>query len=161
MVTRRQERVSELLREELSLLVAELTDPRLDDAMVNVTDVRVSADLRTAHVYLEHALGPAGSRQVLAALEHAQSFLRHALLENLELRFVPDLFFHIDSTAERARHLDELLNSLVHDGGARSQQEHDADATERTKDGAPTSGAATSEAGSDTRRADSTDRSPD
>jgi ribosome-binding factor A len=156
MVTRRQERVSELLREELSLLVAELTDPRLEDAMVNVTDVRVSADLRTAHVYLEHALGPAGSRQVLAALEHAQSFMRHALLENLELRFVPDLFFHIDSTAERARHLDELLNSLVHSGAARSQQEHDADATERTRGGAATGGA-----GSDTQRADSTDRSPD
>jgi ribosome-binding factor A len=151
MVTRRQERVSELLREELSLLVAELTDPRLEDAMVNVTDVRVPADLRSARVYIEHALGPAGSRQVLAALEHAQGFLRRALVENLELRFVPDLFFHIDTTEERARHVDELLDSLARDGSASSQQEHDADATERNRDGV----------GSSTDFEDSAERSPD
>jgi ribosome-binding factor A len=150
MVTRRQERVSELLREELSLLVGELTDPRLEDALVNVTDVQVSADLRTARVYVEHALGPAGARQVLAALEHSQGFLRRALVENLELRFVPDLFFHIDTTEERARHVDELLNSLTRDGAALSQQEHDVDATERSSGGA----------GGDARPTDSTDRNP-
>ncbi len=57
MPSRRQERVSEMLREELSLLIStELIDPRLEDAMVTVTDVTVSEDLRNARVYVEHAL---------------------------------------------------------------------------------------------------------
>ena len=67
MTTRRRQRLSELLHEELSILVSgELTDPRLADAMVTVTDVAVAADMRSARVYVEHSLPAAESRAVLA-----------------------------------------------------------------------------------------------
>jgi ribosome-binding factor A len=118
MPTRRQERVSEIMREELSLLIgAELTDPRLTDAMVSVTDVKVSQDLRNARVYVEHLLPPARSGEVLDALRHAETYLRHALVENLDLRFVPMLSFHIDSTNERGRRIDALLDMLTRETG--------------------------------------------
>jgi ribosome-binding factor A len=131
MVSRRQERIADLLREELGLMIsAELTDPRLEDAMLAVTDVQVSADLHTAHVYVEHALGDAQSRQVLTALANAQSYLRRALVENLDLRFVPDLFFHIDMTERRAQHIDALLDTIVQTSTAPSDQEQHADASE-------------------------------
>jgi ribosome-binding factor A len=114
MPTRRQERVSEMMREELSLLIgAELTDPRLSEAMVSVTAVEVSQDLRNARVYVEHVLPSARSSEVLEALHHAETYLRHALLENLDLRFVPMLSFHIDSTGERGRRIDALLDLLA------------------------------------------------
>jgi ribosome-binding factor A len=114
MPTRRQERVSEMMREELSLLIgAELFDPRLADAMVNVTDVEVSQDLRNANVYVEHNLPASQSGEVLAALRHAEGYLRRAVVENLELRFVPMLTFHIDETNERGRRIDALLDTIV------------------------------------------------
>ena len=113
MTTHRQERVSELLREELRLLIGEeLADPRLADAMVTVTAVEVSADLRNARVLIEHTLPPASSPQVLAALRHAEHYLRAALAESVRLRYVPQLTFHIDYVSERARRVDELLDSL-------------------------------------------------
>lgn len=113
MVTRRQQRVAEMMREELTILIgAELTDPRLADAMVNVTAVEVSPDLRSARVYVEHQLPRESSRGVLEALRHAESYLRRALIESLDLRFVPELTFHIDDTGERARRIDALLDSL-------------------------------------------------
>ncbi len=112
------------------MISAELTDPRLEDAMLAVTDVQVSADLHTAHVYVEHALGDAQSRQVLTALANAQSYLRRALVENLDLRFVPDLFFHIDMTERRAQHIDALLDTIVQTSTAPSDQEQHADASE-------------------------------
>jgi ribosome-binding factor A len=122
MPTRRQERVSEMMREELSLLIgAELTDPRLADAMVNVTDVKVSQDLRNARVFVEHVLPPARSSEVLAALRHAETYLRHALVENLDLRFVPMLSFHIDSSNERGRRIDALLDALSEQTGETAQ----------------------------------------
>ena len=114
MPSRRQERISEMLREELSLLIStELTDPRLEDAMVSVTDVSVSEDLRNTHVYVEHALPYESSKQVLAALRHAEGFLRRALLQNLSLRFVPELTFHIDTSTDRAQRIDSLLDATV------------------------------------------------
>lgn len=115
MPSRRQERISEMLREELSLLIStELTDPRLEDAMVSVTDVSVSEDLRNARVYVEHVLPYESSKQVLAALRHAEGFLRRALLQNLSLRFVPELTFHIDTSTERAQRIDALLDAATH-----------------------------------------------
>lgn len=114
MPTRRQQRVAEMMREELTILIAgELTDPRLADAMVNVTDVEVSQDLRNARVYVEHVLPREASQGILDALRHAESYLRQALVENLDLRFVPSLTFHIDDANERGRRIDALLDSIV------------------------------------------------
>lgn len=105
-----------MLREELSLLIgSELTDERLADAMVNVTDVAVSQDLRNARVYVEHALPPEATRNLLQALRHAEGYLRKALAQNLSLRYIPELTFHIDTSSERGRRIDELLNAIAHD----------------------------------------------
>lgn len=113
MTSHRQQHIAKLLLEELNLLVtAELSDPRLADAMVDVTHVDVSPDLRSARVYVEHVLGPTASRQVLAALEHAQSYLREQLAENLNLRYVPELVFRIDDTAARAQRVDTILSKI-------------------------------------------------
>lgn len=114
MPTRRQERVSEMMREELSLLIgAELFDPRLADAMVSVTAVEVSQDLRNARVYVEHNLPSDRSVEVLSALRHAESYLRRAVVENLDLRFVPMLTFHIDEANQRGRRIDALLDTIA------------------------------------------------
>ncbi len=116
MTSYRQQRIADLLQEELGILVStELEDARLADALVNVTDVVVSADLRNARVYVEHSLGAAANRQVLSALAHAHTFLRRALAESLNLRYVPELTFHIDSSGERSRQIDELLDQVVHE----------------------------------------------
>ncbi len=114
MTSRRQERISELLHEELGLLIsAELTDSRLDDALVTVTHVVVSPDLHNARVFVQHALPSESSRQVLAALRHAEGFLRRALAENLNLRVVPELSFAIDDTERRAAQVDTILDTLA------------------------------------------------
>src|SRR5512135_2720976 len=105
--------IAKLLQQELELLIAaELTDPRLQDAMVAVTHVEMSPDLRNARVYVEHSLPPSASRQVLAALAHAEGFLREQLAEDVRLRYVPHLTFHIDDTGQRGRRVDELLDQL-------------------------------------------------
>lgn len=113
MVSHRQLRVSEMLRQELSLLIgAELDDPRLEDALVNVTDVRVAPDLRHARVYIEHTLSPQADRQVLDALRSAERFLRSALAQSLNMRFVPELSFYVDTSGERVQRIDALLDAI-------------------------------------------------
>jgi ribosome-binding factor A len=107
MTGRRQERISELLHEQLSILISgELSDPRLADAMVNVTDVVVSPDLRNARVFVEHSLPAEESRHVL------------------NLRYVPELSFCIDSSSAGAERVDRLLDSVSNPPGG-----HDLDIT--------------------------------
>jgi ribosome-binding factor A len=112
--THRQQRVSELLREELSLLIqAELNDPRLEDALVTVTHVDITPDLMNARVFVDHALALEAAGAILEALRHAEPFLRRMLAESLDLRAVPSLTFHIDTVEQRARRVDAILDQIA------------------------------------------------
>jgi ribosome-binding factor A len=110
-MTRRQKRVAELLHQEIGQLIYRRAgDPRL--AGVTVTDVEVSPDLRRAHVYVS-VMGDDEARQAaLDALAHATGFFRHELAATLDLRFVPDLSFHLDVSLDRAERIDYLLAHL-------------------------------------------------
>lgn len=111
MISRRQRRVGELLKEEIGMIIAyELSDPRL--AFVSVTDVQVSSDLRHARVYISH-LGEAEETEiVLEALKGATGYMRHELAQRVELRYVPELSFYKDTSLERGRRVDQLLREL-------------------------------------------------
>jgi ribosome-binding factor A len=105
----RYERVAEEIRHEVSLMLAgELKDPRLA-APVNVTEVRVSQDLGTVRVFVEID-GQAQERAaVLEGLKAASGFIRHELVERLQLRRAPDVLFQVDETEAYGRHIDDLL----------------------------------------------------
>jgi ribosome-binding factor A len=129
MTTRRQQRVSDLLREELGILItAELIDPRLADAMVTVTHVEVSQDLHNARVYVEQGLSPTDSAGILDALRHSETYLRKAIAENLNLRVVPHFSFHLDDTGARAQRIDALLDGLTNPAG--NHESHESDLTQ-------------------------------
>ena len=111
MATRRQRRVSELIHRELSLLLLhEVRDPRL--AGVTLTEVDVTPDLMIARIYLT-VMGEEEARvQALKGLDHAKGFLRSQLASRVELRYVPELEFKLDKSADYARRIDELLDRL-------------------------------------------------
>ncbi|GEM_PF-115576 len=110
--TIRQQRVSELLFEELGILIAnELKDPRL--SYVDVTHVRVSPDLRSARVYVYHWDKDVPRQQVLKALKKAAPFLRSQLAARCGLRQVPELLFYYDDTPEQAARVDQILAKIA------------------------------------------------
>jgi len=111
MPTRRQERVSERIHEEISdLLQKRTSDPRLTN--VTVTDIEISPDLKRAKVFVS-TLGDRDSRNnALEGLQHASGYIRRELAQRLSLRFVPELRFFLDDSWERGAHIDELLEQL-------------------------------------------------
>ena len=111
MTTRRQQRVAEQIKIELSRLIeTEVSDPRL--TLISITDVTISADLREANVYVSSLQGEAAHKDVLAGLEHARRFLRHGLAEHMKLRVVPDLHFHWDKSLETGDRISRLLDQI-------------------------------------------------
>lgn len=111
MTSRRQERVGELLHEEISILLQrESHDPRL--GRVTVTDVKVSTDLRSARVFVT-VLGEEPEQQAaLQALAHAAGYLRRELGARLRLRRIPTLTFELDQAVMRGSRILELLAGL-------------------------------------------------
>jgi len=112
MTTIRQQRVAELLFEELSIMIAsELNDPRL--SLVQVTSVDVSRDLRNVKVYVSHDDDEVSKRQVLQGLQHALPYLRRQIAVRCTLRAVPEFSFYYDDTPERAARVDALLRAIA------------------------------------------------
>jgi ribosome-binding factor A len=109
---KRLDRVNQLIKEEISLLLQrELKDPRL--GFVTVTDVETTKDLRSAKIYVS-VLGT--EEQWVSSLEgltSARGFIRNWLRDHLGLRATPMLEFRADRSMEHAAHIQALFRRLT------------------------------------------------
>ena len=104
-----RERLSEALREEIeTILEGELGDPRI--GLVNVSEVHLAPDSRSARVFVVVQGDDAEADRTLEGLAAARGFIRHELAERLHLRRPPELFFHADRSQQYEARIDELLN---------------------------------------------------
>lgn len=105
----RMRRVDEAIRQVIGEAVAgELKDPRV--GFVTVTDVRTSADLSHARVYVS-VLGDEPLREAtLEGLRSAHGYLQRRLASELRLKRTPTLDFLYDDTTDRAMRVEELLD---------------------------------------------------
>jgi ribosome-binding factor A len=108
----RSERVAEEVRNEVSLMLAgELKDPRLA-LPLNVTEVRVVPGMRQVRVYVQLEGSQEERAAALEGLHAAAGFVRHELVERLQLRRAPEILFVVDQSEEYGRHIDELLQKV-------------------------------------------------
>jgi ribosome-binding factor A len=109
---RRVERIAEEIRNEVSLMLAgELKDPRLAGTVM-ITEVRVTPDLRTVRVYVSLADEDETERaSTLAGLQAAKGYVRHELVERLQLRRAPEVLFILDQSEEIGDRIDQLLRN--------------------------------------------------
>jgi ribosome-binding factor A len=113
----RMRRVDEAIRQVIGdAVTAELKDPRV--GFVTVTDVKTSADLRHARVYVS-VLGEGGRpsepqrrEDTLAGLRSAHGFLQGRVAAELRLKRTPALEFLYDDTTDRAMRVEELIEEL-------------------------------------------------
>ena len=120
MTTHRAAKMGDLVREILArLLREEIRDPRV--GFVTLTDVRMSPDLKHAHVFFSVLGGSAPRAAAGKALAHAAPFLRRALAREAGLRYTPELHFEEDASVETGSRVDELLREI-----SAEQESHDS-----------------------------------
>lgn len=108
---KRLDRVNQLIKEEISLLLQrELQDPRL--GFVTVTEVDVTPDLRLAKVYVSVLGSEERWVSSLQALESARGFVWNWLRRHLDLRVTPEIMWRPDRSMEHAAHIQSLLAEL-------------------------------------------------
>ena len=110
---RRIDRVNELLRTEISNLIAkEIKDPRVT-GVISVTEVVASSDLRSARVYVS-VMGREADRQLaLDGIRSAASFLRRELQDRINLRHTPHMTFLLDDSIQEGDRLLKLMDGLT------------------------------------------------
>jgi ribosome-binding factor A len=110
-------RVDEAIRQVLGgALAGELKDPRV--GFVTVTDVKTSADLRHARVFVS-VLGEGGRpseptqrEATLEGLKSAHGYLQGRIASELRLKRTPTLEFSYDDTTDRAMRVDALIDEI-------------------------------------------------
>ncbi len=110
--SQRQLRVGELIRHALSDVLSRgnVQDPVLETAIISVSEVKMSPDLRNATAYVV-PLGRQDPSPVIDALKRARKFLRGELAREVNLRYMPELRFASDTSFDYAENVEGLLRS--------------------------------------------------
>ena len=115
-MSRRQDRVNELLKHSISeILSRELKDPRLDLTLISITEVDISPDLRSAHVYVSVMGDNDQDHDAIFALNHSRGFIRRLLAPHLSMRNIPTLPFSLDTRLAEDQRMSTLIDSLAHE----------------------------------------------
>jgi ribosome-binding factor A len=124
MASERMRRVDEAIRQVIGDAVSsDLKDPRV--GFVTVTDVRTSADLSHARVYVSVLGEPQAREDTLAGLRSAHGFLQRRIAAELHLKRTPTLEFSYDDTTDRAMRLDALIDAELRVGRDRAGARED------------------------------------
>jgi ribosome-binding factor A len=114
-MTRRAERVSNLIRQEIcQLLQEQVNDPRLS-GLISVTKISTSPDLKQAKVYVSVLGEQANKNEILQGFKSASGFFRKELSRRLILRFIPELSFEYDDSIEHGAKVLKLIEQVTTD----------------------------------------------
>jgi ribosome-binding factor A len=109
---RRKERLESLFQQEISRIIQqEIKDPRLT-GLVSVTKVEIAPDMRTANVHVSvYTLAnlEKNREKDLEALESAKSYIMFKLSKAVDIKYIPELAFHLDTSMEKADRVAQLL----------------------------------------------------
>ena len=112
-MSRRIDRVNELLRSEISnLLAREIKDPRVA-GVISITEVVASSDLRSARVYVSVMGRDSDRRAAMDGIRSAASFLRRELRDRVNLRHTPHMTFVLDDSIEEGERVLRLINGAT------------------------------------------------
>jgi ribosome-binding factor A len=108
-------RVGEQVRHALVQVLqrGDIDDPQLSAALVSITEVRMSPDLKVANAFVS-AMGGDNTDIIVKALGRHAKFLRGRLTPELrQMRSMPELRFRADTSFENFAKIDRLLHSDV------------------------------------------------
>ena len=110
--SQRQLRVGELIRHALAEMFTrgEVHDPVLEGHLISVPEVRMTADLRLANIYVM-PLGGRDADKVIEALNRNKRFLRGEIAHRVNLKFAPEIRFRIDERFDEAERIEKLLRT--------------------------------------------------
>ena len=105
----RQQKIARLMQKDLGDIFLR-SAKRTGNLLISAREVRVSPDLSIAHIYL--SIFPSNrAEDVLQHIMEDQKTIRFELgnLEHNQLRIIPELNFHLDTTLDHMERIDQLL----------------------------------------------------
>ncbi len=111
MASNRIVRINEEIQRSLADNLRRVKDPRVADALISITRVETTPDLRYTKVYVS-VLQEDKAPSAMAGLKSAAGFLRRQLGSEVRLRCVPEIVWELDDSIIYGAKMLKLINSL-------------------------------------------------
>ncbi len=109
----RSDRTAEDIKREITALVRELKDPRVNSLLLTVVRVEVAHDLSFAKAYVSSLGGINEAEEACKALNgNAKGFIRKELGARISIRKIPDIRFVPDDSIEKGIEMFSKLNRI-------------------------------------------------
>ena len=110
--SQRQLRVGELIRHELADMLSRgaIHDPVIEAHIITVPEVRMTADLRLATIYVM-PLGGRDVNAVIDALDRNKKYVRGEIARRVNLKFAPEIRVCLDRRFDEAERIERLLRT--------------------------------------------------
>lgn len=112
MANHKLSRTTEDIKRELSAVLREVKDPRVQGAFVSIIRVEVTNDLSYCTVYISAIEGMERANEAVKGLKSAQGFIRSELAHRLTIRHVPQLIFKATDSIEYSANISRMLHDL-------------------------------------------------
>ncbi len=111
MASNRINRINEEIQKSLADSLRAVKDPRVADALISITRVETTPDLRYTKVYVS-ILQEEKASDAMKGLNSAAGFLRRQLASDVRLRCVPQIVWALDDSIPYGARMLELINCL-------------------------------------------------
>ncbi len=113
MANQRIMRINEEIRREIADLTRDqIKDPRVADAMISVTAVETTNDLKSAKVFIS-VLQEDKKDDVLEGLQAASKFMRKEVARRINLRNTPELIFKLDVSIAYGMKMSQVIQEVM------------------------------------------------
>ena len=120
-------RLAEDIKRELTAIVRELKDPRIDK-MLTIVKADLSGDGSSCKVYVSSLSGAESANESVKGLKSASGFIRRELFARLKMRKSPELTFIADSSIERGAEINRRLRELLPEAESTGSEDDEEEA---------------------------------
>lgn len=112
MASHKISRTTEDIKRELTAILRDVKDPRVQGSFISVIRVELTNDLSYCTVYISALEGMDKAREALKGLKSASGFIRRELGMRLSIRHVPSLIFKATDSIEYSANISKILHDL-------------------------------------------------
>ncbi len=110
---RRVEKVSSLLKKEISLIINyELEDDLISGNFVAITNIELTLDLQFCKIFVSTSASEELKLQIIEQLNSKKNTIRHFLSKRLSMKRIPDLIFKKDQVFDEGIAVLKVLDEL-------------------------------------------------
>lgn len=109
----RMERIDLEIKNALSTIIAQMSDSRLSNTFITISEVKTSPDLYSSKISIAFLTSNDDeNKEIINILNTSKGYIKKELASRIRIKRIPDIFFVADKIEQSANRIEELLAQI-------------------------------------------------